>query len=142
MVAGGARADAGSEIGRDQGLGARGQFCRSGICLTAGFMTSTLAILFCVLAAGMASLIGIVEIDKRRIIAVLASIPCPRCGKPFGKVAAIEARELHIASCQQIRRQHPDRKINFEQVWRVNCPSCGGSAKFDTGKRQLELQAV
>jgi hypothetical protein len=104
-------------------------------------MTTVLAILFCVLTAGMVSLIVIVELDKRRILAGLASLSCPRCGKLFGMVAAAAARMSFIASCQEIRRQHPDRRINFEQVWVVNCPSCRAPAKFDAGKKQLRLQA-
>ena len=89
-----------------------------------------LVVAFTLFAVSILAVLVVAKLRQKRALKALARSPCPSCGQPFGRAAAIAAHERFVAERQEMRRQNPNIKFSLMEVWTVCCPHCCATAEF------------
>jgi hypothetical protein len=90
---------------------------------------STLLLTIAAVAAG--------EYLLRRSLRIAAG-PCPKCGVPIGREAALAAKRQYADHVRQLVKDHPEMKFRIAAEWKIQCPRCGFLFRFYPGKNRME----
>ena len=77
--------------------------------------------------------------EHQKRLALLASLPCPSCGTPFGaeaaKAACAEGEEQMAETMSDAKNR--GARLRVVMLWPVTCPRCSSNYLFRPNERQL-----
>ncbi|WP_119323609.1 hypothetical protein [Capsulimonas corticalis] len=94
-------------------------------------------VVYAILCAGALVLVVAAKKEVKRSVRKLSECPCPSCGVAYGYWTAAQARERHIAQCEEIQRGRPGYRINFVREWEVECLACGALGYYGFENNRL-----